>query len=139
MADAHYTDEIWKDIPGWEGLYQASSLGRIKSLERRQPHRGGCAPARIQVRKARILRPGRHPKGYLIVALCATHIGRPPKTYRAHRLICEAFHGPCPEGHECAHNDGTRDNNAAANLRWATHAENIADKAIHREQASRLG
>lgn len=50
-------------------------------------------------------------------------------------LVCEAFHGarPSPQ-HEVAHGDGTRSNNAAYNLRWATKIENAADRVIHGTQ-----
>jgi HNH endonuclease len=48
-----------------------------------------------------------------------------------HRLIAEAFHGPCPDRHQCRHLDGDRSNNAAANLAWGTPKENNADKAAH--------
>ncbi|QLB38254.1 HNH nuclease [Sulfitobacter phage phiGT1] len=48
-----------------------------------------------------------------------------------HRLICEAHHGPCPEGMECRHKDGDKANNAASNLAWGTSQENSADKNDH--------
>lgn len=47
------------------------------------------------------------------------------------RLVCAAFHGPCPEGMECCHNDGNKLNNAAWNLRWDTHRANIVDRTNH--------
>ena len=48
-----------------------------------------------------------------------------------HRAICEAFHGPCPDGHVCRHLDGNRHNNAAENLAWWTPKQNNADKIAH--------
>lgn len=48
-----------------------------------------------------------------------------------HRLICEAFHGPAPDGTNCCHNDGNRANNSADNLRWDTPANNNRDKIAH--------
>lgn len=48
-----------------------------------------------------------------------------------HRLVCEAYHGPCPDGRQCRHLDGVRDNNKPGNLQWATKAENEADKVTH--------
>ena len=48
-----------------------------------------------------------------------------------HRLIAEAFHGPCPDGHQCRHLDGNRYNNAAWNLAWGLPSENAADKVKH--------
>ena len=53
-----------------------------------------------------------------------------------HRLVCEAFKGPAPTpSHQVAHNDGTRNNNSASNLRWATRSENMRDCVIHGTQA----
>lgn len=46
-----------------------------------------------------------------------------------HRMTCEAFHGPCPPGHECRHLDGTRKNNIPSNLQWATRRENLSDRS----------
>jgi hypothetical protein len=48
-----------------------------------------------------------------------------------HRAICEAFHGPCPDGQVCRHLDGNRKNNAAENLAWGTPKQNNADKIAH--------
>lgn len=55
-----------------------------------------------------------------------------------HRLILEAFKGPCPEGLECCHNDGDAGNNRLENLRWDTRESNLADKARHHKER-RLG
>lgn len=53
-------------------------------------------------------------------------------TFLVHRLVCEAFNGPQPHGRELvAHNDGNPLNNHFSNLRWATHAENLADRLAH--------
>lgn len=56
--------------------------------------------------------------------------GHVEKAY-LHRLICEAFHGPCPEGMECRHIDGDRTNNAASNLAWGTKFQNEDDRKRH--------
>jgi trehalose/maltose hydrolase-like predicted phosphorylase len=53
------------------------------------------------------------------------------KSFRVHRLVATAFHGPCPEGMECCHNDGNRLNNHRDNLRWDTHKNNQADQKLH--------
>lgn len=56
--------------------------------------------------------------------------GHTEKAY-LHRLICEAYHGPCPGGMECRHINGDKKNNAASNLMWGTKCENEHDKIIH--------
>lgn len=56
------------------------------------------------------------------------------KRYPVHILVCETFHGPRPVGKVAAHRNGDNQDNRAANLRWATHKENSADKARHGTQ-----
>lgn len=98
--------EIWKDIPGYEGLYRISNLGNVKSLK---------------FGKERILRPGKDNHNYLIVVLCKD--GK-HKTRLIHRLVAFAFI-PKVEGKEFVdHINGIRDDNRIENLRWCTHREN---------------
>jgi len=79
-------------------------------------------------RDGREIRQRRHKNKYLMVTLSDKG-----KTYNryVHRMVCETYHGPCPEGKECRHLDGSRDNNCASNLMWATEKENNADKKVH--------
>lgn len=126
MADATHTPEIWKDIPGYEGLYQASSLGRLRSLPRHVGSKNGSLrlwPGKILQGKANAL------GGYIEVKLSR---GGKSRRTSAHRVVCEAFHGPAPHtGAQVAHGDGTRTNNRPDNLRWATAKENSADRNLH--------
>ena len=64
--------------------------------------------------------------GYLTVKL-----GIPSKTYTIHVLVATAFHGPCPDGMECRHLDGSRTNNQSSNLEWGTRQQNCHDAARH--------
>lgn len=125
--------EIWKDIPGWEGIYQASSEGRIRSVPRehmRPSRKGNVCCYRM---KGRVLREAKNEKGYSVVVLSDAANGRRPLMHRVHRLVCRTFHGePANPELEAAHNDGVRSNNRANNLRWATRAENLADIPLHR-------
>lgn len=111
--------EIWKDIPGYEGKYQASSLGRIRSLDRQigTPGTVGC-----KFMKGRVLRPGPTKSGHLYVVLGHGAAGTP-----VHQLIARTFIGPRPEGTEVCHNDGDPTNNRADNLRYDTRTNNILD------------
>lgn len=118
-------DEVWNDIPGYEGWYQASSLGRVRSVDRRVGHRGGGKA----LRRGRVLEKGRIWSGYEKV--CLSKNGK-PTTHSVHRLICTTFHGPPPSRwHHAAHADGVRDNNVASNLSWKTPVENEGDKKRH--------
>ena len=107
-------EEIWRDIPNYEGLYQASNLGRIKSLERID-----TLGRRVN---ERILKPSITCNGYYIVGLCKNSIG---KWYSAHRLVWEAFNGPIPEGYEINHINEKKFDNRLENLNLMTHRENI--------------
>ena len=113
----------WKPIPGWEGYYEASDTGLIRSVARTVLHRGH--PRKIATR---ILRPGTNPKGYQIAVL-ARDGGR--FAYPVHRLVGETFLGPLPEGMQTLHIDGDNSNNAVSNLRYGTPAENNRDITRH--------
>ena len=109
--------EIWKNIKGYEGLYQVSNMGRVKSLERIIIKKDG----RKFTVKERVLKPGATKDGYLIVGL---HAGDKQKTLTVHRLVCQAFHKN-PENKPCVnHIDENKTNNAANNLEWCTYEEN---------------
>lgn len=129
MADADYSNEIWKDIPGWEGLYQASSLGRIRSVARTVPAtRNGIAATRVSPSKVLTPHLNTARGGYYSVKMSA---GNRPITKAVHSLVCAAFHGPRPEGMTTAHNNGISTDNRPDNLRWDTLKANAADKLKH--------
>ena len=106
--------EIWKDIKDFEGIYQVSNYGNVKSLERYVNK--GC-----QLVNEKILKPMIDYYGYTQVALC-----KDGKRYRCkvHRLVCEAFL-PNPENKPCVdHINCVRSDNRLENLRWCTYSEN---------------
>lgn len=110
-------NEIWKPIIGYEGLYEISSLGRIKRLYR-EIHRHKMG---LLVLRERILSPGLN-KGYPRMILCDALGGK--TNYSIHRLVANAFI-PNPEGKPCIdHINGIRTDNRVENLRWCTIAEN---------------
>lgn len=109
--------EEWRDILGYEGLYQVSSLGNVKSLKRHY------------VPEDRLLTLTINPQsGYVMVTLVKDGS---QKTKRVHVLVCEAFHGVRPDGKMALHGDGDKLNNAKTNLRWGTHQENMDDRTTH--------
>lgn len=121
--------EKWKPIPEYGGLYEASSLGRIRSVDRIVSTYSARArrPAQ-QRRKGRILALSVGPHGYLLV--CLSKNGK-AKTRRVNVLVCSAFHGPRAEGEFACHNDGNKTNNRPDNLRWDTPKANQADRHMH--------
>ncbi len=114
--------EVWKPIPGHPG-YEASDLGRVRSLDRRV--RCGRNGNGRRLVKGRVLRPGRMTSGHLSVALGKGN------SVCVHRAVAEAFFGPCPEGHEVLHRDGDPGNNRLSNLRWGTRSQNNRDATKH--------
>ncbi len=115
--------EEWRPIPGFDG-YEASSLGRIRSLDRMVTSTWRGRPYKV-ARGGRVLRQCRRKgSGYMTCMLSG-------KCQLVHRLVCLAFHGEPQDGHVVRHKDGSRDNNHKDNLAWGTLAENQADRLIH--------
>ena len=108
------TEEVWRDVKGYEGLYQVSNMGRVKSLGRKD--RFG------RVIKERILEPAVTHNGYLRVGL---HVDGKRKMLRVHRLVCEAFHENPDNKSEVNHVNENKTDNRACNLEWSTRRENI--------------
>jgi hypothetical protein len=112
--------EIWKDIKGYEGLYQVSNLGRVKSKERRvNNHRCG---ATRNIREI-VMNPWDNGNGYLVVSL--NNKGN-RKNHYVHRLVAEHFIENPFECKYINHLDYNKHNNNADNLQWCTQAENVA-------------
>ena len=111
-------------MTGFEGLYEVSNLGNVRSLDRTVPSRFGS----MQRKRGRPMRPYTTRHGYPAVNL--KDRGR-ARNVCVHRLVAESFIGPCPDGYEVAHNDGTRTNPRADNLRYDTRKGNHADKLTH--------
>lgn len=100
-------NEMWRDIKGYEGLYQVSNLGRVKSL-----YDGGESIRRI----------GRKPEGYLDVDLYKCGMG---KTHYVHRLVAEAFIPNPYELPQVNHIDEDKTNNCVWNLEWCDRKYNM--------------
>lgn len=114
--------ETWRDVAGYEGEYQVSDAGRVKSLSRELTDRLG----RKRKMKEKVLSPGRERGGYQNVFLCSSNGQR---NMKVHRLVAEAF-VPNPDDKPMVnHIDGDKNNNAASNLEWVTRIENT-DHAI---------
>lgn len=104
-------NEIWKDVKGYEGLYQISNLGRIKSLKRQV----GFIERDEKILKPRLIR------SYLVAHLFKNNVA---KNVLIHRMVAEMFIEN-PENKPCVnHIDGNKQNNKVENLEWVTHSEN---------------
>jgi hypothetical protein len=113
--------ELWAPVVGWEGLYEVSDLGRVKSLARQVTQRAGVVAS---VRE-RILRPGTDSSGYLQVCL---HKNGDSRMWLVHHLVTRAFIGPRPEGLEVRHGKNGKLDNSLANLCYGTHKQNCEDR-----------
>lgn len=106
MDEFQNSIEIWKPVVGFEGLYEVSNMGRVKTLGQR--------------------RKGIKSIHYIPYAKVNLYRYRDPKTYNryVHILVAAAFIGPCPEGLEVNHRDGNKKNNVVENLEYVTSSEN---------------
>lgn len=101
---------------GFEERYLVSDHGRVQSLLWRTP----------KVMRGYVRNPDRH-----VVITLSRGGGAKPKLARVHRLVLEAFVGPCPDGLEGCHNNGDPTDNHVTNLRWDTSSENMHDRVRH--------
>jgi len=121
--------EIWKQIKNYEGLYEVSSLGRVKSMVK---VKSGKRPSRgFYCGKERIMNPGDNGKGYLFVNLSKN---KKSNRYYVHRLVAENFIKNDERKRCVNHKDCDKSNNKLSNLEWVTEYEN----SIHSYNAGRL-
>lgn len=121
MAESNVPVERWLPIPDWEGSYEASSLGRVRSLDRLLRQRSGI----LRRHRGRVLSQSPSGSGYLKVAL-----GRGNTKY-VHQLVLMAFVGRRPLGMEACHANGHLTDNRASNLTWDTSTMNKLDRIRH--------
>lgn len=116
--------EEWRPVVGYEGRYEVSDLGRVRSLDSITPDRNGMM-RRHRGRILSIAVGNRYP--HINIRKDATT----DETLKIHRMVLDAFVGPRPLGQECRHLDGNSQNCRLSNLAWGTHSENIEDCFAH--------
>lgn len=124
--------EEWRTVPEFPA-YRVSNLGNFQACYRQGRH-DLQRERPLMTNVWRPLKPWKHPRGYLEVSL-----SRDGRGYRrlAHRVVLEAFVGPCPQGMEARHvNNNDRTNNRLANLRWGTRQDNADDRSRHGTQVN---
>lgn len=109
--------EIWRDIDGYEGLYQVSNLGRVRSLDK-----GEKLPNGYRIRKGKILKPGLNRYGYQFVYL---YKDGKAKMHTVHKLVAQAFISNPQHFKEINHIDEVKTDNRASNLEWCDRSYNI--------------
>jgi phenolic acid decarboxylase len=110
-------EEIWKDIKGYEGYYQVSNLGKIKSLK-----------------KNILIKQARNKNGYLDVSLWKNNIG---KTFKVHRLVAESFILNSKNKPHVDHKNHNILDNRQENLSWCTPSENQANRIHNKNSTSK--
>lgn len=121
--------EQWLAVPDFEGFYEVSDHGNVRSFDRtifKRAVRNG--PLVQTTRRGKILKPCPDTHGYPMVNLC---VGGVNKSFLVHHLVLAAFVCRRPEGKECRHLDGNRTNPRLSNLEWGTSLENTQDKMRH--------
>lgn len=122
-------EEIWKPVVGYEGLYEVSNLGRVRSLRRTVEYSDG----RVFTYQPKILVCTAHNKGYLMVRLRKNKI---TKSYLVHRLVALTFI-PNPQNKpEIDHINTIRTENCVNNLRWVSRKENCANEITHKRMSN---
>lgn len=101
----------WKPVVRFETRYEVSDTGIVRTIKNGH------------IKVPQILRYGHH----AVLLWC----GNKQNMIRVHRMVLEAFVGPCPAGMECRHIDGKSANNAVSNLAWGTSTENQRDRVRH--------
>lgn len=109
-------EEMWKDVVGYEGLYEVSDMGRVRTV------------------KSGLIRKPYIQEGYERISLSNKGERR---NRLVHNLVLEAFVGPRPPEKEGAHGNGISTDNRLFNLRWATQGENVEDKYKHNPYCKR--
>lgn len=122
---SYFGGEEYIALPGYEGYYEISNLGNIRSLDRVQKH--PKTEDGIYIKEGKTLKSYPLPKGYKTIKLTVDK----QKTFLVHRLVARAFIGECPEGLEVCHNNGNNTDNAVCNLRYDTRKNNLKDKERH--------
>lgn len=112
--------EKWKDVVGYEGVYEVSNQGRVRSRD----HIDTIG----RFRRGRVLKPAIHNRGYTYVNLYDARTNQKSREY-IHRIVARAFIGEPPRGHNVDHINRVRDDNRLENLRYLTIKENCAQSS----------
>lgn len=119
--------EIWKDIKNYEGLYQVSNIGRVKSLDKKVNTKIKNNDYRIV--KGKILKLNKKRNGYLTVDLSKNGI---VKTCTIHRLVANAFIDNPQNKEQINHINAKKYDNRVENLEWCTYQENVEHAKINK-------
>lgn len=120
--------EEWRPVVGFEGLYEVSDMGNVRSLDRQVKMIGRWGTEEVRSYRARQLKTHECPNGYVRVVLS---VSSKLTTRTVHSLVAEAFLGPVPEGQEVRHKNGRANQNRLENLIYGTRSQNRDDSRRH--------
>lgn len=109
-------EEVWKDIAGYEGLYQVSNYGNVRSVDRYTKTSNS-----VRFYKGRLMKQEQNRNGYMQVSLCKNGNY---KCFLVHRLVAKAYISNPKKLPEVNHKDENKENNNVCNLEWVTRIEN---------------
>lgn len=118
--------EIWKPVVGYEGYYEVSDMGRVRSVDHLS--KTGIKHSETRLVKGRILKPNMKRSGYLTVDLSR---GNHVKTISVHKIVATAFLEKRPEDNQINHINCIKSDNRATNLEWCTAEENRKHASEH--------
>jgi hypothetical protein len=125
--------ETWRQVVGYEGAYEVSDVGNVRSITRWVPY----GRYKGMTYKGKLLRLTKLKNGYLTVKLAFAGYTR---TTYVHELVLKSFEGPRPYTEargEIRHLDGVKTNNVLSNLKYGTIQENVADRIRHKASKNR--
>lgn len=128
MEGDNAMNEVWKAIPGWEGVYEVSSEGQVRSILHWVTQTNRWGTQMTSLRRGAVLGQRLNTRGYLCVGLNG---GKRNTAARVHQLVALAFLGPRPQGLYVLHNNGIQTDNRAINLRYGTQRDNLLDAVRH--------
>ena len=121
-------DEEWRSIKGYEGWYEVSSFGRVRSCDRTIVQWSRYGHNIERTLKGQAIKPTDNGHGYQMVSLT---VNQHRKAHYLHRLVAEAFLDNCEGKLEVNHKDADKMNNHVSNLEWCTRIENVACAVPH--------
>lgn len=121
-------EEIWKDVVGYEGLYQVSNMGNVKSVDRYVNAGGIMNQNRLSLKKGKILNCSPTKRGYTRVSLS---INSKTKQEYIHRLVANSFLSPIDDKLNVNHINGIKDDNRSCNLEFVNQRENVLHAKIY--------
>lgn len=130
FSEEELKTELWKDILGWEGYYQVSNLGRVKSLDRKTPNGAGVRRVRSRIISVKTIK-----NGYPVINVTINNKTRKKILYKT---VLSAFVPKAEKSLVCRHIDGNKLNNRLSNLCWGSRKENSIDAALHEQNSAKL-